>query len=152
MQVIGTIATEGSPSPVFRMMKVFLPEALFPTKKNTAKLIKKLCGPNYEVFIGNADIMEHWGYLLRYFNNRTMMYHKLLKFSKEEITLIKGKSLFLIGDYDRLSYYPDSIKALEENSLSYKIIKNAGHGINHEQSVVVNHEIIHFLLDLDDRI
>jgi pimeloyl-ACP methyl ester carboxylesterase len=146
----GTISAKGSQNPLFRMMKVFLPEALFPTEKNTKRLIKKLCGPNYEAFINNDRLMKHWAYLLKYFNNRAMMYHKIIRFNDEEIATIRDRSLFLIGDYDRLVYHPDSVKALTDNNLNYKIVKNAGHGINHEQHELINKEIIHFLLDLDN--
>lgn len=146
----GTVMTKNSANPMFRMMKVFLPEAIFPTENNTKRLLKKLCGPNHEVFLGNSNILEHWGYLLKYFNNRTMMYHKLVRFEDEEIAALKGVSLFLIGDCDKLIYHPDLIKPLSENNLNYKIIKNAGHGINHEQSALINSEIINFLLDLDN--
>ncbi len=141
----GAISAKGGPNPLFRMMKIFLPEALFPTKKSTTRLLKKLCGPNNKVFIEEENIMEHWYYLLKYFNNRTMMYHKYVQFEDRQIESIKDKSLFLIGDCDKLTYFSDSIKALEKNSLKYKIIKNAGHGINHEQSTIVNNEVISFL-------
>lgn len=141
----GSIAEKGMPNPIFRMMKIFLPEALFPTKKNTIKLLKKLCGSNNKVFIEKEDIIEHWGYLLKHFNNRTMMYHKYVQFERSQIESIKDKSLFLIGDCDKLTYYPEAIQALERNSLNFKIIENAGHGINHEQSAIVNNEVISFL-------
>jgi hypothetical protein len=33
------------------MMKIFLPEALFPTKRNVRKLLVKLSGDHVEVFM-----------------------------------------------------------------------------------------------------
>ena len=147
----GSISSKGGPNPLFRMLRVFLPEALFPTENNTKKLIRKLCGPNFKVMEENAAVMRHWFCLLKYFNNRTMMYHKMLQFEEEEIAVLRGKSLFLIGDCDPLGYHSDAIKALEDRKLNYKIIKDAGHAINHEQSERINHEILCFLLDSKER-
>ncbi|MCR8656633.1 alpha/beta fold hydrolase [Paenibacillus endoradicis] len=128
-----------------KMMKAFLPEAIFPTEKNCKKLLRKLSGPNYSVFENNTELMNHWYYLLKYFNNKSMMQHKLTMFDHDQIKLIRDNSLFLIGDKDILSYYPKAINRLNENKLHYKIIENTGHSINHEQSQLVNTEIINYL-------
>lgn len=141
----GTIASESSPNPFFRMMGVFLPEALFPNEKNIKKLMRKLCGSNADVFINNDEIMKHWLYLLKYFNNMSMGSHKFIRFSKNEIERIQNSSLFLIGDCDKISYHKASLRALDENKLNYKIFKSTGHGINHEESRAVNSEIIEFI-------
>lgn len=143
----GGIALKGGKHVIVRMLKVFLPEALFPTEKNTVKLMKKLCGPNADVVLNNEELMKHWRYLLKYFNNRAMFFHKLITFETDEITNIRGRALFLIGECDPLSYHSDAVKALEANKLNYKIIKDAGHGINHEQSTLINNEVISFLLN-----
>ncbi|OAB38385.1 alpha/beta fold hydrolase [Paenibacillus glacialis] len=129
-----------------KMMKAFLPEALFPTERNCKKLLRKLSGPNYSVFEDNTELMNHWYYLLKYFNNKSMMKHKTLIFNNEQIQKIKGNSLFLIGEQDILSHYPKAIKKLKDNQLNYKIVKDAGHSINHEQSEFVNTEIIEYLI------
>lgn len=128
-----------------KMIKAFLPEALFPTEASTHKLLKKLCGPNYSVFENNTELMKHWYYLLKYFNNRSMMMHKITIFNNEQLELIRDNSLFLIGEQDILSNYPKAINKLKDNYLNYKIIKQAGHAINHEQSEVVNMEIMEYL-------
>ena len=128
-----------------KMMRAFLPEALFPTEANCKRLLKKLSGPNYSVFENNAELMKHWYYLLKYFNNKSMMKHKLTIFNHKQIELIRDKSLFLIGDQDILSNYPKAINKLKENQLNYMIVKQAGHAINHEQSEEVNTEIIKYL-------
>ena len=47
----GSISTKNTPNPLFGLMKVVMPEALFPTENNVTKLMKKLSGPNYDVFI-----------------------------------------------------------------------------------------------------
>ncbi|QLG41257.1 alpha/beta hydrolase [Paenibacillus sp. FSL W7-1088] len=130
---------------ISKMMTAFLPEALFPTEKNCKKLLRKLSGPNYSVFEENEDLMKHWYYLLKYFNNQSMMKHKIEIHANHEIFALKDKVLFLIGKYDRLSNYPKAIKRLEDNNIMYKIIEDAGHAINHEQADVINKEIIEFL-------
>ncbi|HZJ57855.1 MAG TPA: alpha/beta fold hydrolase [Clostridia bacterium] len=48
-----SIFDEISENPMKTMMKVFLPEALFPTDKNVVKLIKKLSGAHSKVFTEN---------------------------------------------------------------------------------------------------
>ncbi|GGG61042.1 alpha/beta fold hydrolase [Paenibacillus radicis (ex Gao et al. 2016)] len=129
-----------------KMMKAFLPEALFPTEASCKRLLRKLSGPNYAVFEDNKELMQHWFYLLKHFNNKSMMQHKITIFQAEQLASIRDKALFLIGDQDRLSYYPKAITKLEEHRLTYKIIPQAGHAINHEQSEQVNAEIIRYLI------
>lgn len=141
----GAIAVEDLKSNGMRMLLTFLPEALFPSEKNAKKLMNKLCGSNSKVFTENTDLMQHWLYLLKYFNNRSMMYHKLKRFSKKQIVGIREKTFVLLGDCDRLAYHPKVIKSLEDNRIKYKIIKDTGHGINHEQAELINNEIINFL-------
>lgn len=86
--------------------------------------------------------MSHWNYLLKYFNNRSMMVHKYKKFKESDLAVLKEKALYLIGEHDRMSNYPAAIRELDRNEISYKIIPNAGHGINHEQAIRINEEII----------
>lgn len=133
---------------MLRMAMVFLPEALLPaSEKTTRKLLRKLCAPSTSaVFEDNPEIMTHWTYLLKYFNNRTMMYHKYRRFTKEELSILKEKAVFLIGEYDKLSYYPSAIQSLQLHQIPYMIVPDAGHGINHEQSDRVNELITDFLV------
>lgn len=131
---------------IWKMIKAFLPEALFPTKNNTKRLLKKLCGPNYKVFENNNALMNHWYYLLKYFNNKSMQKHKTIIFNNTQIQSIREKSLFIIGEQDILSYYPKAIHKLQENHLNYKIVKQAGHAVNHEQAAEINAELSDYLL------
>ena len=139
----------GIPSSQFevmlRMMAAFLPEALFPTEKNCRKLLKKLSGPYYSRLEVNEILMKHWYYLLKYFNNRSMMQHKIQIHKDSELTILNDRVIFLIGQFDRLSNHSKAIKRLQDNKINYKIIKDAGHAINHEQSDIINKEIIEFL-------
>ncbi|MDP4177160.1 MAG: alpha/beta hydrolase [Bacillota bacterium] len=128
------------------MMTVFMPEALFQSEKSTKKLLRKLCAPTSDVFEKNENLLNHWNLLLKYFNNRSMMYHKYIKFDEQDFLILREKALFLVGEYDRLTNYPKSIDDLKKNNLNFKLIKDAGHGINHEQADLINSEIVKFLL------
>ncbi|WP_228745292.1 alpha/beta fold hydrolase [Paenibacillus sp. S150] len=133
---------------MLKMMMLFLPEALLPSsEKTTRKLLRKLCAPDTSVvFEENQEIMSHWTYLLKYYNNRSMMFHKYKSFTLNELSILKEKALYLIGEHDRLSNYPAAIEELDRNQISYKIIPNAGHGINHEQASRINQEIINYVI------
>lgn len=128
-----------------KMMTAFLPEALFPSEKNCRKLLRKLSGPNHSAFEDNEELMKHWYYLLKYFNNQSMMRHRIRIFQDSEFAGIRSKVLFLIGEYDRLSNYPKAIAKLESNQIPYKLVKDAGHAVNHEQAELINKEIIAFI-------
>ena len=123
----GTVPVGGG-SPIKTMMKIFLPEALFPTKKNTEKLLRKLSGKNYDVFTGNPVIMEHYRWLLKGFNNMAMRFHKITSFTDEQIDSIREKTLYLAGEDD-----PFMVLGGKELLLRYKmnakIFPDVGHGL-----------------------
>ena len=126
------------------MMKIFLPEALFPTKKNVLKLIKKLSGENYGVFTDNADIMEHYTYLLRGFNNMAMGYHKVRPFKEEEVGIIREKVEFLAGLEDPFETMGGA-DILKEYQMKVTFYPGAGHGLNHEKADEINAKIVEIL-------
>lgn len=105
-RVLGAIAISSSVpgvqkgSPPKRVMKIFLPEALFPTRKNTERLIRKLSGAHPDVFLKNDVLMEHYQWLLKGFNNMCMRYHEVRYFSAEEIHAIRERIVYLVGDED----------------------------------------------------
>lgn len=140
----GSISVSGSSSPIISMMKVFLPEALIPTKNNVVKLLKKMSGENSAAFTGNPVIMEHFTWLLRGFNNMAMANHKITYFDDAQIRSIRGKVLFLIGEADPLGDM-EAVKAkLERYQLDYRFFSGVGHGINHEIADEINQVIIRF--------
>lgn len=141
----GTISVEGSKSSMIRMIKAFLPEALFPNDKNIHKLLKKLTGPDFSELFNYDELMKHWKLMLRNFNNASMAPHKIKKFSAEEFLKIKDESMFLIGDHDILSYYPGSLDIMDELGINYELIENAGHVINHEFPALINKKILYYL-------
>lgn len=138
----GSISAEGDGSPLKMMMKVFLPEALIPTKKNTIKLLKKMSGDNSAAFTENPTIMEHFTWLLRGFNNMAMANHKIEYFSEAQISTIRGKALFLLGEADPLGDVVSVKGKMERYHLDYRYFPGVGHGINHEISEEINKIII----------
>jgi pimeloyl-ACP methyl ester carboxylesterase len=144
--ISGSIAVEGSKSPYLKMIKAFFPEALFPTDKNMLKLMSKLTGDNAGGLISNPSLIELIKLQFRNFNNMSMSFHKLRKFTVDEINNIKDDLKLLIGDMDFLSYYPHSLKMLEKTGINYEIIKGCGHIINYEKPEEINRLIMEFLL------
>lgn len=130
-----------SGSPMKTMMKIFLPEALFPTRHNVTKLLKKLSGTNYGAFTENAVIMEHYRWLLKGFNNLAMAYHKVRTFSDEEILQLKDKVYYLAGLEDPFQKMGGT-KALKSYNMNVRFFTGAGHGINHELAGEINKMII----------
>ncbi len=127
-----------------KMLK-FLPAILFPSEKMARKLMRTMGGQNVSMFLGNPLIMEHWVYLLKYFRTTSMMYHKIPRIDNHELTVLKDRSLFLLGREDGLADIAKAEKWYHENGFRYKIIQNAGHGINHQQPELINKLIVDYL-------
>lgn len=135
----------GDSDPMKNMMKIFLPEALFPTKKNTVRLLEKLSGDNSAVFTENPAVMEHYGYLLKGFNNMAMMHHKLPAFHDTQINMIKEKALYLMGEQDPFVKLGAG-KSLSRYHMNVRFYPEAGHGINHEIPDQVHRAILEHLI------
>ena len=67
----------GNGSPMKTMMKIFLPEAAFPTKGNIRKLLLKMSGENAAAFTDNPLVFEHFSTLLKGYNNMAMGAHSV---------------------------------------------------------------------------
>ena len=126
------------------MMKIFLPEALFPTDKNVCNLIKKMCGKNYTVFTENPTIMAHYKGLLRGFNNMAMKYHKVVAFTSQEVDSVRDKIIYLVGEDDPFEKLGGK-ERLIENHMNATFYPDAGHGLNHELSSQINEKIVEVL-------
>ena len=126
------------------MMKIFLPEALFPTDKNVCNLIKKMCGKNYTVFTENPTIMVHYKGLLRGFNNMAMKYHKVVAFTSQEVDSVRDKIIYLVGEDDPFEKLGGKERILE-NRMNVTFYPDAGHGLNHELSSQINEKIVEVL-------
>ena len=128
------------------MMKVFLPEALFPTDQNVRKLIRKMTGSNYRVFTEYEAVFRHFKQLMTGFRRNAMMNHKVRGFSEEEVVSLKDKLLCIVGREDPFIMLGGS--QLEEELKRYLInvifLEDAGHGINHEKADEVNRLIIEY--------
>ena len=131
---------------IMKTMKVFFPEALFPTKKNMIRLINKLCGGNAQEFAQEKEVMAHWGALLKHFNKMAMGFHKLEPLSAQEADNIRERAIFVIGDKDPIAYSEESVKILKDTGMDYRIIENAGHALNYEKPDIINALIKDFIL------
>lgn len=134
----------GNSSPMKTMMKIFLPEALFPSNRNITKILHKLSGENYKVFTDNSIILEHYCSLAKGFNNMAMAYHKVERFNDEQVVSIRNKALFLVGDDDPFAKLGGK-NALIQYKMNAKFYPKVGHGINHEISEEINKRIIEYL-------
>jgi len=129
----------------FAMLRIFLPEALFPSRKNVIKLMKKLTGKNIDKLTDNALIMEHYQYLLQGFNNMAMRFHKIKKFNADEINKMRDKLYFLVGESDPFALYGGK-EALIRHGMNVRFYHDVGHGINHEIPDEINNEIINYFI------
>jgi pimeloyl-ACP methyl ester carboxylesterase len=126
------------------MMKIFMPEALFPTKRNVRKLLVKLSGSNSAAFTDNPLVVQHFEQLLRGYNNMAMRHHNIISFSEEQIQHIKPKLLYLVGERDPFAIRGGKAQ-LELHQMNVIYFPNAGHGINHELPEQINTAIIDYL-------
>ena len=141
ISIAGAVAVEENGSNMSLMMKIFLPEALFPTKKNTMKLLRKMSGENSAAFTENEEILEHFTYLLRGFNNMAMRYHKTRGFDEEELAVLREKVEFLVGLEDPFEKLGGA-DALRNHNMKTTFYEKAGHGLNHELADEINNKIV----------
>jgi pimeloyl-ACP methyl ester carboxylesterase len=139
--IAGAVAVGGKKMAMLAIMKIFMPEALFPTEKNMVKLVRKLCGSHYTEFSGNKVVMEHFRSVLKGFNNAAMGYHKVEGFTSEEIDKIRPKITYLVGEEDPFQKLGGR-ELLIENKMDAIFYKDAGHALNHELHDEINEKII----------
>ena len=135
----------GSGSPIMTMMKIFLPEALFPTKRVIAKLIRKLCGKNSAVFTDVPVVMEHYRWLLKGFNKMAMRFHDVVSFNDEQVAAIKDKIIYLVGEDDPFMVLGGKADLIQY-AMNTQFFPGVGHGINHEIANEINQLLTDFLL------
>ena len=139
--IAGSVAVGGKKMAMLAILKIFMPEALFPTEKNMVKLVRKLCGSHYTEFSGNPVVMEHFRSVLKGFNNAAMGYHKVEGFTPEEIDKIRPKITYLVGEEDPFQKLGGR-ELLIENKMDAIFYKDAGHALNHELYDEINEKII----------
>ena len=137
----GCVPTGEKSNSMKKMIKIFLPEALIPTKENTRRIIRKLSGENARVFLDHPLIMEHYGYLLKGFNNMAMGYHKLVSFTDKQIDDIRDKVCYLVGERDPFALMGGK-DVLIKYHMNVTFFPGVGHGINHEIAETINDIII----------
>lgn len=125
------------------LIKVFLPEALFPTDNNVKKLIRKMTGPNANVFTDDPILFEHFKLLMCGFNRKAMLYHKVKPYSEQQVKKIKDKCLYILGKQDPFIMIGGGA-LIEKVHMNVLWLEDAGHGANHEQSSVVNEAMIQY--------
>lgn len=139
-----SVPIEGSENYMKTMMKIFLPEALFPTKRNVMKLLKKLSGNHVEVFTNHAIILDHYIWLLKGFNTMAMRYHKIRMFSEDEVEQIRDKVYYLVGLEDPFQKLGGTA-LLKKYDMNVKFYEGVGHGINHEIADEINNTVIQIM-------
>lgn len=134
---------------MIQTLMMMFPEILIPTDNNLLRVLKKLSAPDSLLFDNHPEIADHLILLMRTHNQQAMFVHKLQKYDKAAAVAVRDKLYFLVGEH-ALKQSKDFITILEDGEFNYSIIPDAGHGINHEQPDLANHEIIKFLTDVNN--
>lgn len=129
---------------IITTLKMIFPEILIPTDKNMKRIFNKLVSPNSKIYNENPEIIDHIILAMNCHNRNAMFLHKIDKYDDKEGISQNSKLLFLLGDY-KINEKNDFIDILKAGDYNFKVIKNAGHGLNHEQYINCNQEIISFL-------
>lgn len=143
MALASSVPVSAGGSTMKTMMKIFMPEALFPTKRNVIRLLRKLSGDNSAAFTDHPLILEHYTALLHGFNNMAMRYHKVVPFTDSQIDAIRGKCLYLVGESDPFAKMGGKA-ALNEYHMNAEFFEGVGHGINHEIADTVNQRMLDY--------
>lgn len=130
-----------------RMMKVLLPEALFPTMGNIRKIVRKFAGGPADTLTGNPALMEHYRCLLKGYNSMAMACYTSVAFSADQLRSLRGRALFLCGGRDPLCDIAGMENSLRDHRLAYRVFPEAGHLVQLGTPGGVNREMVHFFLD-----
>ncbi|MGI2296981.1 alpha/beta fold hydrolase [Paenibacillus sp. GXUN7292] len=130
---------------MFNTLLIMFPEILVPTYRNLSKVLRKLSSPHTDLFAKYPIIEEHLITLMKSHNQQAMFAHKIEKYDRSRGIAVREKLYFLIAEH-HLNRKNDLIHTLDDGRYYYKVIANAGHGINHEQPEIINDEIIQFVL------
>ncbi|HEX2947030.1 MAG TPA: alpha/beta hydrolase [Clostridia bacterium] len=133
---------------ILRFMIMMFPEILMPTRKNMIRIVYKLTSPKNHFYENHPEIVDHLLLLMKNHNRKAMNVHTVYKYDREASVRIYDKFYFLFGDV-RMEERKELFNLLEKDGYKYKIIKDAGHGLNHEQAKAVNGEMVGFLAGLN---
>lgn len=131
------------------MMKIFLPEALFPSRRNIIRLVSKLTGENGARLIENELFLEHYTWLLKGFNPMAMSLHKIEPFTDEQIDKLRAKVLYLMGDEDPFAKLGGK-ERLIQYGMNARFFPRTGHAINQERAREVEAALIGYFLGAPD--
>ncbi len=129
---------------MIQTLSMMFPEILIPTHHNMLKILKKMSSPDTDIFNKYPMLADHLILLMKSHNQQAMFVHKLEKYDKQKGTAVKDKLYFLIAKHN-IDQKRDFIEILNYGGFHYKVIADAGHGINHEQPELINNEIIEFI-------
>ncbi|MEK3834406.1 alpha/beta fold hydrolase [Paenibacillus sp. FSL R7-0128] len=130
-------------SMIHTLMMMF-PEILVPTRSNLLKAARKLSSPASGLFDKHPEVGEHLVLLMQNHNQQAMFAHKLQPYEQEKAVTFRDQLYFLLGDY-KLKQKRELTGTLDAGGFRYTVIPDAGHGVNHEQPVRVNRELVAFL-------
>lgn len=146
------VAVAGYPCPggyrlgvMMRMFSLLFPEMLFPTEKNLDRLIRKFTGLHFRMETMEDEVRSHFRLLMKKYNPGSQRNHKRIVFAPEQYAGIRERSLFLVGDCDRIAYFPEAQRAVRDMGLHCKIYPKAGHMLNYQFADEVNKDIIEFI-------
>ncbi|WP_460323895.1 alpha/beta fold hydrolase [Paenibacillus sp. YSY-4.3] len=128
-----------------RTLLMMFPEICIPTHQNLLRILKKLSSPHSGVFTKYPWLADHLALLMKSHNQQAMFVHKVEAYNREKGSSAGSRLYFLVAEH-RIELQRDFLKILDEGKFQYKVIPDAGHGINHEQPERVNAEIVGFLL------
>lgn len=131
---------------IMKTMRIFLPEAAFPTRANAVRLLKKLSGDNAAAFTDNPLILEHFTALLKGYQNMTMRPHKVLSFEASAYDALRPRALFLAGDRDPFMTMGGKA-TIERMNMNARFYPTAGHGLNHELPDEINGALLKWFLE-----
>ncbi|MFD0715774.1 alpha/beta fold hydrolase [Paenibacillus sp. GCM10027626] len=130
---------------MLQTLLLMFPELLNPTEENLLKVLKKMSHPDSGMLEEHPWVAEHLVLLMKHHNQQAMFVHQLKKYDHMQGLAARDKLYFLIADH-RLKSKKDFMRIMQHGMYRYKIIPQAGHGINHEQPATINHEMLDFLL------
>ena len=94
--------------------------------------------------------MAHYKALLKGFNNMAMAWHKVSRFTSDEVDRIRDKIVYLVGEEDPFEKIGRKA-ALEQNHMNAVFYPDAGHGLNHELAEEINKKIVSVLLEKNEQ-
>jgi len=129
---------------VFKTFAIIFPEILWPTRQNMLKLLDKFAHPRAGFFEMHSEIVDYMILIMKAHNQMAMKYQSPAIYDSEKVKLIKSNLRFIFGEY-AVGKNTALKNQLDSDELHYTIVKDAGHGVNMEQSEQVNQLMINIL-------